>query len=63
MEPGTYEITEKSVPAPYYLPDKDADRTQTITLSPGDEKTLVFRNRKAPEVTILRFKILSLVRP
>lgn len=54
VEPGTYEITEKSVPAPYYLPDKDADRTQTITLSPGDEKTLVFRNRKAPEVTIFK---------
>ena len=42
------------MPAPYYLPDKDADRTQTITLSPGDEKTLVFRNRKAPEVTIFK---------
>ena len=54
VEPGTYEVTEKSVPAPYYLPDKDADRTQTITLSPGDEKTLVFRNRKAPEVTIFK---------
>ena len=54
VEPGTYEVTEKSVPAPYYLPDKDADRTQTITLSPGDEKTLVFRNRKAPELTIFK---------
>ena len=54
VEPGTYEVTEKSVPAPYYLPDKDADRTQTITLSPGDEKTLVFRNRKSPEVTIFK---------
>ena len=54
VEPGTYEITEKSVPAPYYLPDKDADRTQTITLSPGDEKTLVFRNRKAPELTVFK---------
>ncbi len=38
VEPGTYEITEKSVPSPYYLPDKDADRTQAITLSAGDEK-------------------------
>ena len=54
VEPGTYEITEKSVPSPYYVPDKDADRTQTITLSPGDEKTLVFRNRKAPELTIFK---------
>ncbi len=54
VEPGAYEVTEKSVPAPYYLPDKDADRTQTITLSPSDEKTLVFRNRKAPELTIFK---------
>ena len=54
VEPGAYEVTEKSVPAPYYLPDKDADRTQTITLSPGDEKTLVFRNRKAPELTVFK---------
>ena len=54
VEPGTYEVTEKSVPEPYFLPDKDADRTQTITLSAGDEKTLVFRNRKAPELTIFK---------
>ena len=54
VEPGTYEITEKSVPSPYYLPDKDADRTQAITLSAGDEKTVVFRNRKAPELTIFK---------
>ena len=54
VEPGTYEITEKSVPSPYYLPDKDADRTQTITLSAGDEKTVVFRNRKAPELTVFK---------
>ncbi len=54
VAPGTYEITEKSVPSPYYLPDKDADRTQTITLSAGDEKTVVFRNRKAPELTVFK---------
>ncbi len=54
VAPGTYEITEKSVPSPYYLPDKDADRVQIITLSPGDEKTVVFRNRKAPELTIFK---------
>ena len=54
VNPGVYEVTEKSVPAPYYLPDKDADRTQTITLRPGDEQTLIFRNRKAPEVTIFK---------
>ncbi len=54
VEPGTYQVTEKSVPAPYYLPDKDKDRVQTISLNPGDEKTLVFRNHKAPELTIYK---------
>ena len=54
VAPGTYQVTEKSVPAPYYLPDKDKDRVQTISLNPGDEKTLVFRNHKAPELTIYK---------
>lgn len=54
VAPGTYKITEKSVPAPYYLPDKDKDRVQTISLNPGDEKTLVFKNHKAPELTIYK---------
>ncbi len=54
VDPGTYRITEKSVPAPYYLPDKDADRVQTISLNPGDEKTVVFRNHKPPELTIFK---------
>ena len=54
VAPGTYQITEKSVPAPYYLPDQDKDRVQTISLNPGDEKTLVFRNHKAPELTIYK---------
>ena len=54
VNPGVYEVTEKSVPSPYYLPDKDADRTQTVTLCAGDEQTLVFRNRKAPELTVFK---------
>ncbi|EOS57022.1 hypothetical protein C814_02557 [Anaerotruncus sp. G3(2012)] len=54
VDPGTYRITEKSVPAPYYLPDKDADRVQTISLNPGDEKTVAFRNHKTPELTIFK---------
>ena len=54
VDPGTYRITEKSVPAPYYLPDKDADRVQTISLNPGDEKMVVFKNHKAPELTIFK---------
>lgn len=54
VAPGTYRITEKSVPAPYYLPDKDADRVQTISLNAGDEKRVVFKDHKAPELTIYK---------
>ena len=54
VQPGTYKITELSVPAPYYLPDKDADREQTITLNAGDEKEVVFKDHKAPELTIYK---------
>lgn len=43
-----------SVPAPYFLPDKDADRVQTISLNAGDEKKLVFKNSKSPELTIYK---------
>ena len=54
VQPGTYKVIEQSVPAPYYLPDKDADREQTISLNAGDEKKLVFENHKAPELTIYK---------
>lgn len=54
VQPGTYQITELSVPAPYYLPDKDVDRVQTITLNAGDEKEVVFKDHKAPELTIYK---------
>ena len=54
VEPGHYTVTEKSVPAPYYLPDKDGDRVQTITLAANDEKTLVFKNHRYPEITIYK---------
>ncbi|WP_300604031.1 SpaA isopeptide-forming pilin-related protein [uncultured Oscillibacter sp.] len=54
VAPGTYRVTEISVPAPYYLPDKDKDRVQTISLNAGDEKTLVFQNHKTPELTIFK---------
>ena len=47
-------MIEQSVPAPYYLPDKDADREQTVSLNAGDEKRLVFENHKAPELTIYK---------
>ena len=54
VDPGAYVIFEKAVPSPYYLPDKDADRTQTISLNAGDEKTVVFKDHKAPELTIYK---------
>lgn len=54
VQPGTYKITEVSVPAPYYLPDKDADREQSITLNAGDTKEVVFKDQKAPELTIYK---------
>lgn len=54
LVPGSYKIVEMAVPAPYYLPDKDADREQTVSLNAGDEKTLTFKNRKAPELTIYK---------
>ena len=54
VEPGSYRVTELSVPAPYYLPDLDAARTQTISLNAGEEKELVFKNHKAPELTIYK---------
>ena len=54
MAPGSYKVIEQSVPAPYYLPDKDADREQTVSLNAGDEKRLVFENHKAPELTIYK---------
>ena len=54
VAPGTYKVIEQSVPAPYYLPDKDADREQTISLNAGDEKKLVFENSKSPELTIYK---------
>lgn len=54
VAPGSYKITEKSVPAPYYLPDNDADRVQTISLNAGDEKELVFKNYKMPQLTIYK---------
>lgn len=54
VAPGTYRVTELSVPAPYFLPDKDADRVQTISLNAGDDKKLVFKNSKSPELTIYK---------
>ena len=54
IAPGSYKITEKSVPAPYYLPSKNADREQTVSLNAGDEVNVTFRNRKMPQLTIYK---------
>ena len=54
VAPGSYKITEKSVPAPYYLPSKNADREQTVSLNAGDEVNVTFRNRKMPRLTIYK---------
>ena len=54
VAPGSYKITEKSVPAPYYLPSKNADREQTVSLNAGDEVNVTFKNWKMPHLTIYK---------
>ncbi len=54
VAPGSYRITEKSVPAPYYLPSKNVDREQTVSLNAGDEVNVTFKNRKMPQLTIYK---------
>lgn len=54
VPPGVYRVSEKYVPLPFYLPDEDADRTQEISLNPGDVKTLEFENLRMPELTIYK---------
>lgn len=54
VAPGSYKITEKSVPAPYYLPSKNADREQNVSLNAGDEVNVTFKNRKMPQLTIYK---------
>ena len=49
VAPGSYKITEQSVPEPYYISDEP---TQTISLNGGDEKEVIFQNLKKPELTL-----------
>ena len=49
VAPGSYKITEQSVPEPYYISDEPA---QTISLNPGDEKEVRFENQKKPLLTL-----------
>ena len=48
MLPGVYEVSEKSVPAPY-LQDAPA---QTVTLYPNKDRDVTFKNHKKPGLTI-----------
>ena len=41
-------------PAPYYLPSKNVDREQTVSLNAGDEVNVTFKNRKMPQLTIYK---------
>ena len=59
VAPGSYRVTEKSVPDPYCLPEDEADRTQTISLNGGDEKTLIFKNSKKPLLIISKVDAIS----
>ena len=59
IEPGTYRITEISVPAPYYLPENEADRVKTISLQPGDIRSLVFKDYRTPTLTIYKLDSVS----
>ena len=59
VEPGTYQITEVSVPAPYYLPENEADRVQTISLFPGAVRSAVFKDYRTPTLTIYKLDSVS----
>jgi len=52
VEPGSYQISEKSVPEPFYISKSDAERVEVISLNPGDEKTVGFQNYRRPLVTV-----------
>lgn len=54
VDPGSYQITEKFVPAPYYISETESERVQTISLNPGDEKTISFENHKRPFIEIIK---------
>ncbi len=49
VAPGSYRVTEKSVPEPYVISETP---TQTISLNGGDEKEIIFENLKKPELTL-----------
>ena len=48
--PGVYEISEKSVPAPWLMDAKP----QLVTLYPNRDRTVHFENHKAPTIEIIK---------
>ena len=48
--PGVYEVSEKSVPAPYLL---DAE-SQLVTLYPNRDRDVYFENHKKPSIEIIK---------
>ncbi len=53
--PGVYQISEKSVPAPWLM---DAE-PQLVTLYPNRDHTVYFENHKKPSVTIIKEDAIS----
>ena len=56
--PGVYEISEKSVPAPY-LPDAPS---QLVTLYPNRDRTAYFENHKRPTFTVQKENSITMIR-
>lgn len=52
VEPGSYQISEKSVPSPYYISASEAEKVEVISLNAGDEKTVSFQNYRMPRLTV-----------
>ena len=51
LEPGVYEVTEVALPEGYLPPAKES---QMITLEAGKSGTVTFRNRKKPDLKIIK---------
>ena len=58
LEPGTYEVTEKSVPLPFLVPT-DGSQKQTVVLKAGDTNKLLFTNERKPSLEILKIDFES----
>ena len=54
VAPGSYRISEKSVPAPYYISTAEAEQVRTVSLNVGEEKTISFANHRRPAIEIVK---------